>query len=147
MSSTCFWPLKQVGFKKFEGLFTKWTLRDTMVAPMIYFVGIFCYFTKRIFLTEYFVKNSMFFSQKQHSPKKKNQKKLPKVVTIVYNMKVCLRFSTFIFWISPNLSKHIYGWSSLKQHHKTHTHTHTIGMHSCKGYLFKTKLKIELKIF
>jgi hypothetical protein len=25
----------------------------------------------------------------------------PKITTIVYNMKWCLRFSTFIFWVSP----------------------------------------------
>ncbi len=26
-------------------------------------------------------------------------------------------------------------------------HIHTIGLHSCKGYLFKPKLKIEFKIY
>jgi hypothetical protein len=123
LSSNIFWPLNQVGFKKFEGLFTKWTQWDTMVSPLIYFVGIFHYFAQRIFLKEYSVTNSMFFPEKKHSPE--NQKKFSKVVTIVYSMKVCLRFSTFIFWISPNLSKYIYGWSSLKQHHKIEKKTHT----------------------
>jgi hypothetical protein len=26
--------------------------------------------------------------------------------------------STFMLWISPNLAKYSYGWSSLEQHHK-----------------------------
>jgi hypothetical protein len=30
----------------------------------------------------------------------------------------CLRFSTFIFWMLPNLAKDTYGWSSLEQHYK-----------------------------
>jgi hypothetical protein len=42
----------------------------------------------------------------------------PKIITIAYNMKGCLRFSTFIFWISPNLSKYTYGLSPLEQHQK-----------------------------
>jgi len=29
----------------------------------------------------------------------------PKITTIVYNMKWCLRFSTFIFWVSPIFNK------------------------------------------
>ncbi len=41
-----------------------------------------------------------------------------KVATIAYNMKVHLRFYTFIFWISPNLAKYTYGLSPLEQHHK-----------------------------
>jgi hypothetical protein len=37
---------------------------------------------------------------------------------IAYNMKVCLRFYTLIFSVSPNLAKHTYGQSPLEQHHK-----------------------------
>ncbi len=37
--------------------------------------------------------------------------------TIAYNMKRCLRFSIFIYWVSPNLANCTYGWSSLKQYH------------------------------
>jgi len=43
---------------------------------------------------------------------------LPKIVTIAYNMKGCLRFSTFMFWIVPDLVKYTYGWSSLEQYLK-----------------------------
>lgn len=80
------------------------------------------------------------FSPKNPSPK--NQKKLPKVVTIVKNMKVCLRF--FYFHIL-NITKfvQIYLWMIITKATSQKTHTHTIGMHSCKGYLFKPKLKIE----
>jgi hypothetical protein len=35
---------------------------------------------------------------------------LPQIVTMAYNMKGCLRFSTFIFWISSNLAKYTYKW-------------------------------------
>jgi len=43
---------------------------------------------------------------------------LPKIVTIAYNMKGCLRFSTFILWIVPNLVKYTCGWLSLEQYWK-----------------------------
>jgi hypothetical protein len=33
-------------------------------------------------------------------------------------MKGCLRFPTFIFWISPNLVKYAYEWSPLDKHPK-----------------------------
>ncbi len=33
-------------------------------------------------------------------------------------MKRCLRFSSLIFLISPNLAKHAYGWLPLEQNHK-----------------------------
>jgi hypothetical protein len=35
-----------------------------------------------------------------------------------YNMKGCLRFSTFTFWMSPNFAKHTYGCSLLEHAHK-----------------------------
>jgi hypothetical protein len=38
--------------------------------------------------------------------------------TFEYNLKGGLRFSTFIFWVSPKLAKHIYGWLLVEQHHK-----------------------------
>jgi hypothetical protein len=41
-----------------------------------------------------------------------------KIITIAYNMKGCLRFSTFIFWSSPKLTKCSYGWFPPEQHHK-----------------------------
>ncbi len=47
-----------------------------------------------------------------------NPPKLPTIATIAYNMKGCLRLSTFISWKSPNLVKYTYGWSPLEQHHK-----------------------------
>jgi hypothetical protein len=55
------------------------------------------------------------------SPKKnkKKKKKILKSLAITSIMKDCLRVSTFIFWISPNLARHnTYGWSPLEQHHK-----------------------------
>jgi hypothetical protein len=38
--------------------------------------------------------------------------------TIASNMKRCLRFSTFISLIMPNLAKYSIGLSSLEQHHE-----------------------------
>jgi hypothetical protein len=40
----------------------------------------------------------------------KNISKSLKIARIAYNMKGFLRFSIFIFWISPNLTKYTYGW-------------------------------------
>ncbi len=51
-----------------------------------------------------------------------------------YDMKGCLRFYSFIFWISSNSAKYTYGLSPLEQQRKieknnidahAHTHTHT----------------------
>jgi hypothetical protein len=33
-------------------------------------------------------------------------------------MKGCLRSSTFIFWISPNIAKYTYGQLPFEQHHR-----------------------------
>ncbi len=44
-----------------------------------------------------------------------------KITTIAYNMKGCLRFSNYIFWILPNFTKYTYWWSSLEQHHNLFT--------------------------
>jgi hypothetical protein len=53
-----------------------------MVAPMIYFVGIF-FFAKMIFKKEYRVTNSMFFPQKQiHQKTKRNYQKLLQLFTV-----------------------------------------------------------------
>jgi hypothetical protein len=49
---------------------------------------------------------------------KKGSKSPQKIAIIAYIMKGCLRFYTCIFWTLPNLSKYIYGLSSLEQHHK-----------------------------
>ncbi len=43
---------------------------------------------------------------------------MPKIITIAYNVKGCLRFSNFIFWILSNVAKYDYGWSPLEQHQK-----------------------------
>jgi hypothetical protein len=48
----------------------------------------------------------------------KNETFALKIASIAYNIKGCLRFYTFIFWISPNLAKYTYGWLSLEQQHK-----------------------------
>jgi hypothetical protein len=40
--------------------------------------------------------------------------KLPKIITIAYNVKGCLRSFNFIFWILSNVAKYVYGWSSLE---------------------------------
>jgi hypothetical protein len=63
------------------------------------------------------------FSQNQHFIRKTS-----KITTIAHNMEGCLRFSTFIFGISPNLVKYIL----MNDHHlrditklkSKHTHTH-----------------------
>jgi hypothetical protein len=72
------------------------------------------YFEKRIFWSQV-----AYYLQK----KKFNKNEFlflisSKIPVITYNMKGCLRFSIFIFWILPNLSKYTYGWSSLDEHHK-----------------------------
>ncbi len=41
-----------------------------------------------------------------------------KIATIAYSMKGCFSFSTFLFWISPNLAKYTYTPSPPEQHHK-----------------------------
>jgi hypothetical protein len=46
---------------------------------------------------------------------KKILKKLPQSA---YNMKGCLRLSTFIFAIRPNLANYTYGQLPFEQHHK-----------------------------
>jgi hypothetical protein len=43
---------------------------------------------------------------------------LQKIAIIAYNMKGCLRFYTFIFWISPNLAKYTFGIFTFEQHCK-----------------------------
>ncbi len=59
-----------------------------------------------------------WFYHKFHVLKKRIQKMKfsLKITTITYNVKRCLKESSCIFWISPNLVKYIYGW--LPQHHK-----------------------------
>jgi len=64
-----------------------------------------------------FVKHSLlFFFWKTNC--QKNETFAFKISSIAYNTKGCLRFFSFIFWISPNLAKYTYGWLSLEQHHK-----------------------------
>ncbi len=46
------------------------------------------------------------------------KKIIKRIATIAYDVKGCLRFSTFIFWILPNLITYTYGWLPLEQHHK-----------------------------
>jgi hypothetical protein len=65
---------------------------------------------KRIFCCKFLV----FFKEK----KGQRMKEIRKLAKISYNIKAWLRFSTFIFWISPNLAKYIYGWLPIEQYHK-----------------------------
>jgi hypothetical protein len=84
-------------------------------------VGFFCgrFFP---FCENYFVKNIFdhkFINvfEKNCQKTTKNLKKSTKITTIAYNLKVCLRFYIFIFWISPSLAKHSYELSPLEHHH------------------------------
>ncbi len=47
--------------------------------------------------------------EKKKRQKKQTNKSAPKIVTIAYNMKGRLRFSTFVFWVSQNVAKYAYG--------------------------------------
>jgi hypothetical protein len=62
--------------------------------------------------------------KKKTSPEnqKKNSKKLPKIVTIAYNLKRWF-FYFRIFYILPNLAKYTSGPSPLEQHHKIEKNT------------------------
>ncbi len=46
------------------------------------------------------------------------KKKSQEIATIAYNMKGCLRYSIFIFWISPNIPKYTYGQLPFEQHYR-----------------------------
>jgi len=62
-------------------------------------------FEKRIFCHKFLIfKKLIFLIKKNHH----NCLQYEKV----------LKISTFIFWILPNLTKYIYGWLSIEQHHK-----------------------------
>jgi hypothetical protein len=80
-------------------------------------------------------------------PKKPVTKKPKEIAKSCHN---CLKHESvlkiFYFHIL-NITKfvQIYLWMIITKATPQKTHTHTIGMHSCKGYLFKPKLKIELK--
>jgi hypothetical protein len=67
----------------------------------------------KVFLLSYFeyCKNLAKYSYNNRSTKKRKKfsKNLPKFITTPYNMKGCLKFSTFIFWISLTLAKYLYG--------------------------------------
>jgi coproporphyrinogen III oxidase len=43
-----------------------------------------------------------------------------KITTIAYNMKGCLKFSAFLLWILPKLTKYTYKWQPLEQKKKMH---------------------------
>jgi hypothetical protein len=43
---------------------------------------------------------------------------MQKMTIIAYNMKCCLKFYIFIFWISPNLAKYTFGILTFEQHCK-----------------------------
>jgi len=61
-------------------------------------VGNFRHFAMYRYLKKYVVTNSLLFWGKKKSSeneRKKSQKNLPKVVTIAYNVKGCLRFFYF----------------------------------------------------
>ncbi len=121
--SNLFWPLKQVGFKKFEGLFTKWTLWDTMVAPLIYFVGIFCYFSKSIFKILYFVTNSMFFPKKNiHQKPKEIAKSCHNCVQYESVLKIFLLSYFEYHQICLNIFMDDHHLSNITKLKKKHTH-------------------------
>jgi len=75
------------------------------------------YFGRKIlFSQKYYSSKAVFLGEKSCLIKKN------KITIIAYIMKACLKFPTFIFWISSNLAKYTYEWSpSLEQHHKIGT--------------------------
>ncbi len=84
-----------------------------------FFVANFRHFAYNILEKKYSVTNSV--SQKTKSPRTRfSIKKFTKIFhhCLHHGTRGAWDFSTFIFWISPNLAKYSYGWSPLEQHHK-----------------------------
>jgi hypothetical protein len=84
----------------------------------ILFVAKFLHFVKKNKILRILSNKFLFFKKKKKKKGVRKKKKSKKFVTIVYNIKGCLRFSTFMFLISPNLAKYTYGRSALEQYHK-----------------------------
>jgi hypothetical protein len=70
---------------------------------MIYLLNFF-HFEKSILKNIYYITNSLFKELQENE-----FNSFPKIPTIAYNMKRCLKFFTLIFLISANLAKHGYG--------------------------------------
>jgi hypothetical protein len=70
------------------------------------------YFEERTFFQKF------FFRETNSQKMKILVNKLEKILTLAHNTKGCLKFSDFIFWISSNVAKYIYGWSQLEPNHK-----------------------------
>jgi hypothetical protein len=85
-----------------------------------FLVAKFHHFAKKIS-----TKNIMwiYFLVKKLPKNEINYKKLQIIAIIAYNMKGCLRFYIFIFWISPNLATYVYGlwtnWATSQNWKKT----------------------------
>jgi len=88
---------------------------SVMLEPMIFLWQVFSILQKKYFKKQYYVIN---FTFKKIVKKPKKSIFFSKLTTIACNMKGCLRFYTFMFWILPNLAKYIHGLSPLEQHHK-----------------------------
>jgi hypothetical protein len=94
-----------------------------------------CRFFWWLFFWKRKILSQILFLFEKKSPKNENFiTNLSNFNTFDYNMKEGLRFSTFIFWISPKLAKHTYGWLPLEQHHKIEkkkTHPNTYQPTNC----------------
>jgi hypothetical protein len=83
-------------------------------------VANFGHFAKNTWEREYSIANSQFLKQKIFAKTEIFTLKSQNFATVAYHMKKeCLRFSIFIFLISPNLAKCVsFCISRLEQHHK-----------------------------
>lgn len=72
---------------------------------VIFFVANFCHLVKTFKKNKSLSQIPCFLRLKN----KMNKNILPMISTIFYNMKGCLRFFTFIFFILSNLAKYAYG--------------------------------------
>lgn len=90
----------------------------SLPSVFFFFFDEFSPFFKKNFYKRIFCHKFPFWRQKKLSKKYFLLKISPQITTIASNMKECLRFSNFIFCISPNFPKYDYGWSPLEHHHK-----------------------------
>jgi hypothetical protein len=91
-----------------------WIIHDMGWVSDFFLWQIFCpFFEKYIEKKNIIFTNSPIFWPK-NCKKNKLLERLPRIATIAYYRKGCIRFSTFIFWTMQNLPKYTRGWLPLQ---------------------------------